>query len=111
MEAVSLLVATRNKVRDAFAQDDIETAHGPLHDVGHLLEDLPGLAEKHGHVDDALAVVKEESDKLLDLFGKVDAKLHGDEGSTYDEVSAEIDASIERLEHPEAKQAEPAAAE
>jgi len=110
-EAVGLLVETRNKVRDAFAQNDVETAHGPLHDVGHLLEDLPRLAEKDGHADDALAVVKEESEKLLDLFGKVDATLHGDEGATYDEVSAEIDASVGRLEHPETKQAEPATTE
>lgn len=104
-EAITLLGEMRTKIRDAFAKEDIDTAHGPLHDIGHILEDLPELAEKHGHVDEALAVVKEESEKLLDLFGKVDAKLHGDEGAAYDEVSADIDASLARLEHPETKPA------
>lgn len=95
-EGVGMLVELRDTVRDAFAKEDIDTAHGPLHDVGHLLEDLPKLAEKHDPLPDK-EEVKQATDELFDLFTKVDEKLHGEEGTTYAEVSDKIDAAIERL--------------
>lgn len=104
-EAVEKLVALRDKIRDGFAKDDVEAAHGPLHDVGHLLEDLTKLAEKHTPAVD-LAAVKKDADELFDLFGKVDEKLHGEEGATYKDVSDKIDAAVERLH--ELLHAEPA---
>ncbi|MBX3411329.1 MAG: hypothetical protein KF708_01335 [Pirellulales bacterium] len=107
-EAVKGLGEMRDKIRDAFAKEDADTAHGPLHEVGHLLEELPELAKKAGHPDEVLASVKEHSEKLFDLFDKVDRKLHGEEGVAYDEVSADVDAALAKLEHPEAKPAEPA---
>jgi len=107
-EAVKELAAMRDKIRDAFAKEDVDTAHGPLHEVGHILEHLPELAEKAGHPKEVLDSVTEHSDKLFDLFDKVDRKLHGETGAAYDEVAADVDAALAKLEHPEAKSDEPA---
>lgn len=107
-EAVKELGEMRDKIRDSFAKDDVDTAHGPLHEVGHILEQLPELAKKAGHPEEILASVKEDSEKLFDLFDKVDRKLHGETGAAYDEVSADVDAALAKLEHPKAKPAEPA---
>ena len=95
--AVEELVKERDTIRDAFAKNDAEAAHEPLHEVGHLLEAMPELAAKGPAPADA-AVVKEVSNELFELFGKVDEKLHGTEGSTYEEVAEKIDAGVKRLQ-------------
>lgn len=92
------LATLRDTVRDAFAKNDTETAHGPLHDVGHLLEDITALTAKRGLSDEAIATAKQNIETLFDSFGAVDKTMHGKEGSTYDEVSAEIDAAIQALQ-------------
>jgi len=97
-EGLKELVALRDTVRDAFANNDTETAHGPLHDVGHLLEDITGLIEKSGLSDEAVAAAKQDIETLFDSFGAVDKTMHGQEGSTYSEVSAKIDAAIHSLQ-------------
>lgn len=97
-EGVTTLLALRDTVRDAFAAKDIDKAHGPLHDVGHLLEALPELFAKISTVESDRETVKKAIDQLFDQFGKVDAKLHGEAGASYEEVSKEIDASLEKLQ-------------
>lgn len=94
--AVEKLVHMRNQIRDGFAKDDVDSAHEPLHEVGHLLEHLAELAGKHTPAIDA-AAVKKDADELFELFGKVDEKLHGDEGAAYSDVAEKIDAAVERL--------------
>ena len=108
-EGLKELVALRDTVRDAFAKNDTETAHGPLHDVGHLLEDITGLIEKRGLSDEAIATAKQNIETLFDSFGAVDKTMHGKEGSTYNEVSAKIDAAIQALQSLTAATAAPAA--
>lgn len=109
-EAVAKLVALRDQIRDAFAAQNEEQGHEPLHEVGHLLEDLPGLAEKQVSPAD-LPEIKQTSDELFDLFAKVDEKMHGAEGAAYADVASAIDAGIERLWNlaPASDRAEPAA--
>jgi len=96
-EAVASLAELRDTMRDAFAAQDDDKAHGPLHEVGHLLEHLPELAEKHSPPIDSTAV-KKDADELFDLFGKVDEKMHGAEGASYADVAERIDAGIDRLQ-------------
>ena len=96
-EAVEELTELRNTVRDAFAAEDPDTAHGPLHDVGHILEEVSEMAEKEELSEEQLASVKSAVDKLFDSFGAVDKMMHGEEGSEYSEVSGDIDAAIATL--------------
>lgn len=92
------LTELRNTVRDAFAADDIDTAHGPLHDVGHLLEDITGLVEKRDLSPEQKELAKQNIESLFDLFGSVDRTLHGQDGTTYSEASEKIDAAIAVLQ-------------
>ncbi|MCH2212552.1 MAG: hypothetical protein MK110_14705 [Fuerstiella sp.] len=96
-EGLKELTELRDTVRDAFAADDIDTAHGPLHDVGHLLEDIAALVERQELSDEQRDLVKKNIKSLFDLFGAVDSTLHGDEGKTYSEVSDQIDTALSAL--------------
>lgn len=107
-DGIKELVTLRDTVRDAFAKNDTETAHGPLHDVGHLLEDITGLIEKGGLSDEAVASAKQNIETLFNSFGAVDKTMHGQEGSTYSEVSAKIDAAIQALQTLTSADAAPA---
>jgi Spy/CpxP family protein refolding chaperone len=95
--ALHELEETRDTVRDAFAKDDSEAAHGPLHDVGHLLGEVGELAEKAELSAEAKSTIKANVDTLMDSFGAVDKKMHsadGSEGSDYKDVAEKIDAAI-----------------
>ena len=97
-EGVAELVALRNTVRDAFAAKDSDKAHGPLHDVGRLLEGLPDLFAKISTVESDRATVRKVVDEMFEHFGKVDAKMHGDAGASYEDVSKQIDAALGKLQ-------------
>lgn len=96
-DAVAQFVALRDQIRDAFAAQKNDEAHGALHAVGHALEDLPALAAKHTPPINAEAV-QQTTNELFDLFTKVDDKMHGAEGADYAEVASSIDAGVERLQ-------------
>ena len=91
------LTNLRDTVRDAFATDDVDTAHGPLHEVGHLLEDITALFKVQELTPEQRDIAKQNIDTLFDMFGKVDSTLHGQDGASYKEVSDEIDAAIKAL--------------
>ena len=93
--ALSELTELRDTVRDAFAKEDGEAAHGPLHDVGHILEEVSELAGEAHLSDEAKATIESNVETLLDAFGAVDKSMHSeDEGSDYSDVSEKIDAAI-----------------
>jgi len=74
---------------DSRIRADPEAAHGDLHAIGHLLEELPGLAQTAGVPLDA-AAVKRSAGILFKAFSRIDDKLHGQEGSTYAEEAGTI---------------------
>lgn len=96
-DAVDELVALRNSIRDAFAKNDEEAAHDPLHEIGHVLEAIPAQARKDKLADDKVAAVESACNTLMDAFGAVDKTMHGQEGSKYSDVSAKIDAAVDEL--------------
>lgn len=96
-EAVKQLESFRNTIRDAFAKNDAEAAHGPLHDVGHVLESLPALAEKAGLDASQKDIVKAAAEQLFGQFGKVDEMMHGEKGAKYEDVSSGIDKALTTL--------------
>ena len=93
-EAVDQLVKLDTTVRTAFAAKDEDTAHGPLHDVGHLLEDTVALSAKADLTEDQRQAVQKAVDSLFDAYGAVDEMMHGGDGKTYDEVVTDIDAAL-----------------
>jgi hypothetical protein len=96
-DAIRQLTEMHGKMKAAFSKKDIDAAHGPLHDVGHVLELIPVLAAKETKDEAVLAAIRKPVDELFDHYGKVDEKLHGESGVTYEEVSSKIDAALEKL--------------
>ena len=94
-ETVAQLIAMKNKIRDGFASGDIESAHGPLHEVGDVLDGLLVLAQGADIPADQLASVEEAKETLFDAFGRIDMTLHGGEGSTYEEEEEKIEEAMD----------------
>ena len=97
-EGLAELTSLRNTIRDAFAANDMDLAHDPLHEVGDVLLAIPELARKENADSEKLASIQKAVDTLMDAFGRVDKTMHGQEGSTYAEESATIDAAVLELE-------------
>ena len=95
--AVEKMVGMRNTIRDGFAAEDPDAAHGPLHSVGHVLVEVEALAEKESLEAETLTGVRDAVEVLKEKFASVDKMMHGGEGSEYSEVSADIDAAMETL--------------
>ena len=96
-EAVAQLTEVSATIKTAFAKDDAEAAHGPLHDVGHLLEQFPELIAKSSLDEAGKAEATAAFESLFKSFGDVDAAMHGEDGKKYSDVSDAIDASLKTL--------------
>jgi hypothetical protein len=96
-EALTELTSLRDTMRDAFAKNDADAAHDPLHEVGHVLEAIPELAKKEQVSAENQAAIESAVNTLMDAFGAVDKTMHGQEGSLYSEESEKIDAAITAL--------------
>lgn len=108
-DAVKELIELRDTVRDSLAKKNLKLADESLHEIGHLLEKVPGLALKASLTKEQSETLKKSTGELFDLFGKIDEKMHGGKGMSYEEAAAKIDAAIEAL-RPFVKSATPAAA-
>ncbi|MCA9074711.1 MAG: hypothetical protein KDA93_06745 [Planctomycetaceae bacterium] len=96
-QAVEQLVSLDQTIRTAFAAKDDETAHDPLHEIGHLLEDVAALAPKTEMTEEQQTSVQQAVDKLFELYGAIDDTMHSREGKSYDEVSSEIETALKTL--------------
>ena len=86
------------KVKTAFEKDTPEDAHDALHEVGHLLEALPALAEKSGKLATAeIDSVKKQVEVLFDAFGELDETMHGGEAVVYSEIDSKIQTAMNTL--------------
>ena len=98
-EALTEVEELHAKIKTAVAADDLETADPPLHELGHLLEELPELAQKESLSEEDQQQVKQAADSLMDSYGAFDERIHGGEskGKSYDEVADQIDEAISKL--------------
>jgi hypothetical protein len=103
-QAVEMIEASRDKIRETLAAGETEKADGALHELGHTLEHVGELTSDFS--DEVRSEIKKDVDELLDLYGTIDEQIHGEKKVTYDAVSEKIDAAVKRL-HDRAHQ-EPA---
>ena len=96
-DAVKQLTTIRDTIKNAFAKNDSEAAHGPLHDVGHVLEATKKLIDAAALEDKQKESAKLAVELLMSNFGKVDDLMHGATGAKYEDVSAKIDEAIKSL--------------
>ena len=89
----------RDSIKSAFDADNHDEAHDPLHEIGHLITQLPDAASQTDLAESDWNQVKGASDKLMEAFGKIDMLFHGDEsGVKFPEVEQEIATAITVLE-------------
>ena len=97
--AVEHLAELRDAVKAGFAEDDMKKADGPVHAVGHTLEDLGSLAEKAGLSDEQQATVAAAQETLFSAFAALDETIHGKEsGKSWDDVGSDVDQAIANLQ-------------
>jgi len=97
-EAITKLQALRDTTRDALSKGETEKADSAVHEVGHILEELPKLAKEGTFSDADQAEIKKDADELFAEFDKLDVQIHGDKKTTYDAFATAIDAALERLQ-------------
>lgn len=86
------------EIKAAFEKDAPEDAHNALHEVGHLLEALPSLAEKSGKLATAeIDTLRQQVEVLFDAFGTLDETLHGGEAVVYSEIDSKIQTAMSAL--------------
>ena len=97
-EAVTELLATQKAIADAFTAGKQDDAHGPLHEVGHLLGATETLVEKSDMDDETKKKLTEAIEQLFSSYGAVDEKMHDTEkGKDYSDVSEQIENAINTL--------------
>ena len=98
-EAVTELLATQKAIAEAFAAGKQDDAHGPLHDVGHLLGNTETLIENSDMDDDTKKKLSEAIEQLFTAYGAVDDKMHNSEkGKDYSDVSEQIENALSELQ-------------
>ncbi len=104
-EAVKQLEELHAAIRDAFAKSDKDAAHDPLHHVGHLLEDVAGLAEKASLSAEQLTAVKKAKEELFDGYTKIDGMFHGAKEVKYEDLAKDLDTALAVLQGAVKKEA------
>ncbi|MEM6777098.1 MAG: hypothetical protein AAF670_05545 [Planctomycetota bacterium] len=96
-DAARKIASMGTKITAAFAGETPDEAHEELHDIGHLIETLPGLATKADLPEEQQAAVRDSMEALMDAFGELDATLHGGDEVDVDQVSEKISTELEKL--------------
>lgn len=99
-EAVAELTAMRDAIRDALLDGEPNDAHGPLHEVGALLQAIPDVAAETDLPKEEWDAVNAANEELFDAFGTIDKAFHvkdGDKKAAYEEVSEQLEEAIEAI--------------
>ncbi len=95
--AMKELVAFKATIQSAFEDKKPDDAHDALHEVGHVLEELPELAEKEKMSAEDVKTLKDAVEVLFEGFGELDKGMHGEKGKSYEELSEGIDGAMKTL--------------
>lgn len=96
-QGVEQLIVVRDVIAKGFADDNIDSIHDQLHDVAGLLGQLEDMIPTTEMPAEAKQQMMQAIETLFEAYGEIDAKLHGDTGKEYSDVSAEINSAIDTL--------------
>ncbi|TWU10975.1 hypothetical protein [Allorhodopirellula heiligendammensis] len=96
-QGVDQLVVIRDAIAKGFADDDVDSIHDQLHDVGTLLGQIEEAIPAAEIPDAQKKEMQQAIETLFEAYGDVDLKLHGAEGKDYKDVSGEINSAIDVL--------------
>lgn len=98
-EAVAEIAATSDAIKAAMEADDLKKADGPVHSIGHLLEELEELAKKQELSEEQMTVLTTARDALFEAFAGLDETIHGKtDGKSWADVSETIQKSVSELQ-------------
>ena len=81
-----------------------DEAQDALHEIGHVIEELPQLATKEKFSAESNGKVNVATEKLKNAFGALDDSMHGGKGESLDVVTLEVNWSMKELKSlPESK--------
>lgn len=98
VEAIQKVMALRAEIQAGFSMKDLDRADGPVHEIGHLLEDFQELAAKESLSDEQRETVKKSIHTLFEAFGTLDKTIHSGKGKSYVDLAGEIDGAIAALQ-------------
>lgn len=97
---VAQLTELRDAIATAMDADDLKKADGPVHQVGHLLEQIGDLAGEAGLNETEEKDVKAAITTLFESFASLDKTIHGkSDGKSWKDVSSDIDQAISALQN------------
>ena len=94
-DAVKQLATHTDTISKAFTDKKPEDAHDSLHDVGHVLEAIPGLAKDLS--DEKKTAIKKSVDELFACFGALDENLHGGPETPYSKIEDRVKTAMTEL--------------
>lgn len=98
-EAVAEIAEMKTAIQTALSEGDTDKADGPVHEIGHILEELEELAKKAELSEEQIAEVKAATETLFASFAALDETIHGKEdGKSWDDVGEDINAAVTKLE-------------
>lgn len=93
-EGIAALEQNYQQIKDAFAKNDAEKAHDPMHRVGNVLDALPELGKTAGLTADDATKLQQAVDKLMEAYGSVDEAMHEEKAPDYAAVAEQIDQQM-----------------
>lgn len=93
-EGIAALELNYQQIKDAFAKNDAEKAHDPMHSVGNVLDALPELGKTAGLTADDATKLQQAVDKLMEAYGSVDEAMHEEKTPDYAAVAEQIDQQM-----------------
>lgn len=96
-DATKEIISLQKAISDAFAANDPEKAHDPLHEIGHIIQVLEGAGKKASLSEADATELKATQDGLMDAFSKVDGAMHGTGETKYADVAEQVDKLIVTL--------------
>jgi hypothetical protein len=92
--AMEQLATFKTQIQTAFEGGTPDDAHDALHEVGHVLGELPELAAKVTEDADKKKAVSEATEKLFDAYEKLDMSMHGGEEVKYEAIKEDVDSAM-----------------
>ena len=84
-------------IRTAFESGKPGDAHGTLHDVFHLAEDLKVSGDREDMTEEQRTAIDAAAETLLDAYGELDSANHGGDAVEYSSVEADISGAMDTL--------------
>ncbi len=98
LEGFQQLSDAYTAIKTAMEKSDMDAAHDPIHDLGHLLsEDLPKLTKKSSLDDDTKTKLAAHWNTLMDEFTKLDDFFHDRGKADWAELDKKIAPVMEEL--------------